>query len=85
MTMTQGGKGMPSSFHIYAETVSAVLLADGWHEVAGASFSVVSYKFVANRVVFGDGTVGFRFTTEEGTVVAGPLTSILAMKQVGQH
>ena len=65
--------------------VVAVLLADGWHRIAPGSFRVGPLSFEAEA---GPGTPGFRFEeTDAGrpyqpTVLAGPLTSIIAVRQV---
>ena len=66
-------------------TVVAVLLADGWHRIARGSFSVGPLGF---GVGAGLGGPGFRFEEAEGgslcqpTVLAGPLDSIIAVRQV---
>jgi hypothetical protein len=65
--------------------VVAVLLADGWHQVARGSFSIGT---LAGEVDAGVGTPSFRF--EEAStgspygpaVLVGPLGSILAVRQV---
>ena len=70
---------------IVPATVVAVLLADGWHRIAPGSFRVGPLSFEAEA---GPGTPGFRFEeTDAGrpyqpTVLAGPLTSIIAVRQV---
>jgi len=70
---------------IATTTVVAVLLADGWHRIAPGSFRVGPLSFEAEA---GPGTPGFRFEeTDAGrpyqpTVLAGPLTSIIAVRQV---
>ena len=69
-----------------AETrVIAVLLADGWHRIVPGSFSVGTLSFGAEA---GPGTPGFRFEEADAgrpyqpTVLAGPLSSIIAVRQV---
>jgi hypothetical protein len=65
--------------------VVAVLLADGWHRIVPGSFHVGPLSFGAEA---GPGTPGFRFEeTDAGrpyqpTVLAGPLHSIIAVRQV---
>jgi len=65
--------------------VVAVLLADGWHRIVPGSFRVGPLSFGAEA---GPGTPGFRFEeTDAGrpyqpTVLAGPLHSIIAVRQV---
>jgi len=66
--------------------VVAVLIADGWHQVVPGSFWVGPLSFGAEA---GPGTPGFRFEEEAGpgspyrpATLAGPLGSILAVRQV---
>jgi hypothetical protein len=65
--------------------VLAVLLADGWHQVVPGSFSVGTLGFAAEA---GLGMPGFRFEEADPAspyrpaVLAGPLGSILAVRQV---
>ena len=65
--------------------VVAVLLADGWHRIVPGSFRVGSLSFGAEA---GPGTPGFRFEEADAgrpyqpTVLAGPLDSIIAVRQV---
>ena len=74
-----------SENHVADARVVAVLLADGWHRIAPGSFRVGPLSFEAEA---GPGTPGFRFEeTDAGrpyqpTVLAGPLTSIIAVRQV---
>jgi hypothetical protein len=63
------------------ERIVAVLLADGWHRVSSGSFTV--------GALFDDdrGVLGFRFEEVDadtyGTaVLAGPLETIIAVRQV---
>lgn len=76
------------SLAIDPSRVAEVLLHDGWHKVAGTSFDLDSYEFVAPEglVLHGGGksnisATGFLFT-EQGvtTELAGPLSSILAVR-----
>ena len=69
-----------------AETrVIAVLLADGWHQIVPGSFSVGPLDFGARAYL---GTLGFRFEEADAArpyqppVLAGPLDSIIAVRQV---
>lgn len=65
--------------------VVAVLLADGWHRIVPGSFRVGPLRFEAEA---GPGTPGFRFEEADAgrpyqpTVLAGPLDSIIAVRQV---
>ena len=75
------------SLRIDVDKVVAVLLADGWHEVADQSFDTDAYEFVhdGGTILSGgqsDGVcaTGFTFTTKEAHRVSGPLTAILAVK-----
>ena len=67
--------------------VVAVLMADGWHRIVPGSFRVGPLSFGAGA---DPGTPGFRFEEEEAgrpyqpTVLAGPLGSIIAVRQVSQ-
>ena len=68
-----------------AHRVVAVLLADGWHRIVPSSFSVGPLGFGAGADL---GVAGFRFEeADDGspyqpTVLAGPLDSIIAVRQV---
>ncbi len=65
--------------------VVAVLLADGWHRIVPNSFSVGPLGFAGGGEL---GMRGFRFeeadagSPYEATVLAGPLDSIIAVRQV---
>ena len=67
------------------ETVVAVLLADGWHQVASGSFTIGALSFgdADNR-----GVLGYRFEEiTEGSpygpaAMAGPLEALLAVRQI---
>ena len=71
--------------HIAGGRVVAVLLADGWHRIIPDSFRVGPLSFEAEA---GPGTPGFRFEEADAgrpyppTVLAGPLDSIIAVRQV---
>ena len=68
-----------------ATRVVAVLLADGWHRIVPGSFRVGPLSFEAEA---GLGAPGFRFEEADAgrpyqpTVLAGPLGSIIAVRQV---
>ena len=70
---------------VAATRVVAVLLADGWHRIVPGSFRVGPVRFEAEA---GPGTPGFHFEEVDAgrpyqpTVLAGPLDSILAVRQV---
>ena len=70
---------------VAAARVVAVLLADGWHRIVPGSFRVGPLSFEAEA---GPGTPGFRFEEADAgrpyqpTVLAGPLSSIIAVRQV---
>ena len=74
-----------SDNEVAAARVVAVLLADGWHRIVPGSFSVGTLSFGAEA---GPGTPGFRFEEVDAgrpyqpTVLAGPLDSIIAVRQV---
>jgi hypothetical protein len=73
-----------SSNMIAPATVVAVLLADGWHRVVRGSFSVGAMHFGAHADA---GVLGFSFEEADNgspyrpAALAGPLTSILAVRQ----
>jgi hypothetical protein len=66
--------------------IRAVLLADRWHEVEGASFTLDAYEFFDGETAIakGDGQIvseaGFMFRETGGQIVAGPLSSIIAVR-----
>ena len=74
-----------SDNNVAGGTVIAVLLADGWHRIVPGSFRVASLSFEAEA---GPGTPGFRFEEADAgrpyqpSVLAGPLHSIIAVRQV---
>jgi hypothetical protein len=70
---------------VAATSVVAVLLADGWHRIVPSSFSAGPLSFGAGP---DRGVPGFRFEEAQAgrpyqaTVLAGPLDSIIAVRQV---
>ena len=74
-----------SDNNVVSAKVVAVLLADGWHRIVPDSFRVGPLSFGAEA---GPGTPGFRFEEADAgrpyqpTVLAGPLESIIAVRQV---
>ena len=84
--------GVSLDIDIDIEDVLEVLLADGWHVVHGESFELGAYDFThKGRRVHGGGdsgvcATGFSFVTDqEGSRLAGPLTSILALRHGVRH
>ena len=75
-----------SGISIAPAKVVAVLLADGWHRIVRGSFSVGPLGFGAGG---GPGALGFCFEEADAgspyrpTTLAGPLDSILAVRQAG--
>jgi hypothetical protein len=80
------------SLAIDVDKVTHVLLADGWHAVKDASFSIDSYEFLWREgmgewgePLLGGGQEdliparGFSFIEGKATL-CGPLTSVLAVK-----
>ena len=69
--------------------VEQVLLMDGWHRVANASFELDAYEFIhaGRTIIAGQPTIipsmGGRWTEPDGSVVACPVTAILAVKRSG--
>ncbi len=68
--------------------VEQVLLMDGWHRVANASFELDAYEFIhaaGRTIIAGQPTLipsmGGRWTEPDGSVVACPVTAILAVKK----
>ncbi|GHH67804.1 hypothetical protein GCM10018781_23640 [Kitasatospora indigofera] len=71
------------SLHVNANEVVAVLLADGWYEAKAGTFTVGAFAFAgATDGSSADiaGQPGFRLTTQEGSVIMGPLSSVLAVR-----
>lgn len=84
------------SLAIDLDTVSRVLLADGWHDVLPGSLTLDAYEMHHSDVGLDDWpaswplrggsdssvpSTGFRFTRAEGgTQVSGPVTSLLALE-----
>jgi len=82
--MGDGGTKMTLGIQVYE--IKHVLLADRWHEVEPESFALDDYEFMDGNeaVARGDGqlitSVGFMFREPGGQIVAGPLSSILAVQ-----
>ncbi len=84
------------SLMIDVDLVEAVLLADGWHQVADHSFTVDSYEFVwwprdkskgkdDPSMLHGSGDkavsgAGFAFHDSNDMLVSGPLTAVQAVR-----
>ncbi|MFJ9520642.1 hypothetical protein ACIRPK_20620 [Kitasatospora sp. NPDC101801] len=66
-------------------TVLAVLLADGWHDVEPGTFTTGTFSSPAGGRQHGSRrsakqTVGFAFTATDGQRIAGPFTSVHALR-----
>lgn len=75
------------SLAIDSDSVTRVLLADGWHDVLEGTFNIDAYEFMycGDGVLHGGGASGicpsgFEFRTAGGVVLSGPLTSVLAVE-----
>ena len=82
------------SLYINPGKVTAVLLADGWHDVADDSFDLDAYEYVEPHpdpgrdglILLGGGqcagvpSTGFVFAEVGGGYLFGPLTSIVAVR-----
>ena len=74
------------SLSIQLDDVAAVLLADGWHEVSEAHFDLDSYEYLSgDHLLHGGGdngitAIGFWLQQPDGKKIAGPLSSILAVR-----
>ena len=74
-----------SGHHTAGARVVAVLLADGWHRIVPGSFTVGPLGYGAGP---DPGAPGFRFQEADAsrpyqpTTLAGPLDSIIAVRQV---
>jgi len=76
------------SIAIDTDRITDVLLADGWHMVAGESFDLDSYEYVCEEQLVHAGgrdrlitATGFTFTDDTGAQISGPLTAILAVRE----
>ncbi len=77
------------SLAIEVDEITAVLLADGWHEVDEGSFELDSYEYAweaGNTMLHRGGQSGvcangFEFRGVDGHRIAGPLTAILAVRR----
>jgi hypothetical protein len=78
---------MPVSLALDVSRVEQVLLMDGWHQVANASFELDAYEFIhaGRTIIAGQPTLipsmGGRWTEPNGSVVACPVTAILEVKK----
>ena len=79
------------SLAIDIDSVTGVLLADGWHEVINDSFDLDAYEYMQGEgerrtMLFGGGheklipATGFTFQSAGSEWITGPLTSILAVR-----
>jgi hypothetical protein len=75
------------SLLIDVRKITAVLLADGWHNVTPGTFNLDSFEFgVGDDCIHygGNGGVcstGFEFKDDNGDLIAGPLTAVLAVRR----
>jgi hypothetical protein len=87
------------SIYLQVDDIIGVLLADGWHVVSDASFYLDAYEFVTGSEGAADDdddpellyngesqgcSTGFEFVDPVGDRIAGPLTSILAVRRAPQ-
>ena len=74
------------SLAIDVDTVTAVLLSDGWHDVADDTFVLDAYEFIyGGQILHGGGnggvcSTGFNFKEPSGAWLCGPLTAVLAVQ-----
>ncbi len=83
------------SLSLDVDKVTAVLLVDGWHEVAEDSFGLDSYEYLwwppgladgkEPHVLHGGGragicSTGFQFKSDAGDAISGPLSAIQAVR-----
>jgi hypothetical protein len=74
------------SLAIDLDDVTAVLLSDGWHQVANSSFAIDAYEYVfQGDTTHGGGaggitSSGYTFKEMDGTWLSGPLTAVLAVR-----
>jgi hypothetical protein len=77
------------SLYIEVDSVKAVLLADGWHNVVSKSFDLDAYEFHhEDQILLGGGqeskvgvpATGATWKESDNTQVACPLTAVLAVK-----
>jgi hypothetical protein len=81
---------------LYVDMITHVLLADGWHEVADGSFEVGAFQFYDPRNQRRQSLiqslrdldkepevseVGFSFQQEDESFIAGPISSVLAVRR----
>jgi hypothetical protein len=92
--MEPSSKGETMSLMISVTDVEHVLLVDGWHQVRDFSFDVDRYEFTEARgrrtLAIGGAEehvsrTGATWTEPDGAVVVCPLSSILAIKWVGEQ
>ncbi|MFD9151723.1 hypothetical protein [Streptomyces diastaticus] len=80
------------SLHIDVRNVTGVLLADGWHEVSTGSLQFDAYEYANTTseeysnaehepILWGGGGTGFQFVDRDGSLVAGPMSAILATRR----
>lgn len=77
------------SIAINTDRVTEVLLTDGWHIVDKNSFDLDSYEYLwGERLLLGGGheplipATGFTFLDETGSRISGPLTAVLAVREM---
>jgi len=75
------------SLGINTRSVTAVLLADGWHPVIEESFCLDAYEYESEGTTLLAGGscpdvphTGFILVTTGQKIIAGPLTSLLAVE-----
>ncbi|MEU6233812.1 hypothetical protein [Kitasatospora sp. NPDC047058] len=78
---------MSATIEVHARTVTAVLLADGWHQVHRNSFRIAPYRMKSGDDIYDmlsetleTPVRGYEFQDMHGKTLAGPLTAILATR-----
>jgi hypothetical protein len=76
------------SLNIDTDSITAVLLADGWHEIIPKTFRLDAYEFIEEGEIVHKGgqsgvsATGFNFQDREThMIISGPLTAILAVRR----
>jgi hypothetical protein len=76
---TRNGSDRTMSLAIRTGEVTAVLLADGCHDVIGGTLGLDAYEYVDRDHVAHGGGQGFGFIAADDEILYGPLTAILAV------
>jgi hypothetical protein len=67
----------------YPSKITAILIGNEWIEVKSGTFSVGVFEFKEGDLAVYRAGIGFVATASDGSVISGPISSLLAVKTGG--